>query len=81
MAIQLKRRTPDSKTKDIVVPYEEILAEEEAERLQMHLDLESGRITPAEMMRRNCIDWGDTTLLRRTTRPEASGGPDGDKQG
>ena len=79
MAIQLKRRTPDSRTKDIVVPYEEILAEEEAERLQMHLDLESGRITPAEMMRRNCIDWGDTTLLRRTTRP--GGGPDGDKQG
>ena len=58
MAIQLKRRTPDSKTKDIVVPYEEILAEEEAERLQMHLDLESGRITPEEMMRRNCIDLG-----------------------
>ena len=63
-----------------MVPYEEILAEEEAERLQMHLDLESGRITPAEMMRRNCIDLGDTTLLRRTTRPGASGGPDGDKQ-
>ena len=73
MAIQLKRR-------DIVVPYEEILAEEEAERLQIHLDLESGRITPAEMMRQNCIDWGDTTLLRRTTRSGTSGGPDRDKQ-
>ena len=69
------------KRSDLEVPYEEILAEEEAERLQMHLDLESGRITPAEMMRRHCIDWGDTTLLRRTTRSGTSGGPDGDKQG
>ena len=63
MAIQLKRRTPDSKTEDIVVPYEEILAEEEAERLQMHLDVESGRITPEELKKRNCIDWGDTTIV------------------
>ena len=63
MSNLLKRRTPESKTDDTVVPYAEILAEEEAERLQMHLDLESGRITPAALRKRNCIDWGDTTLV------------------
>ena len=57
MSILLKRRTPESKTEDIVVPYAEILSEEEAERLQMHLDLESGRITPEALRKRNCIDW------------------------
>ena len=74
MAIQLKRRTPDSKTKDIVVPYEEILAEEEAERLQMHLDLESGRITPEEMMRRNRIDMEGSHSIAPYRCREASGG-------
>ena len=65
MSILLKRRTPESKTEDIVVPYAEILAEEEAERLQIHLDLESGRITPEALRKRNCIDWGETTLVPR----------------
>ena len=37
-------------------PASEILAEDEAERLQMHLDLEAGRITPEELRKRNGID-------------------------
>ena len=37
-------------------PGKDIHAEEEAERVRMHLDLEAGRITPEELRKQNCID-------------------------
>ena len=37
-------------------PAKDIHAEEEAERLRIHLDLEAGRITPEELRKQNGID-------------------------
>ena len=47
---------------EVIVPYEEILAREEAERMRMYEGLESGRISPAELKERNCIDWAGTYI-------------------
>ena len=49
----------DDVKESIVVPWHIIEEQEEAERIQMHKDLESGRITPEELRKKNCIDWGD----------------------
>ena len=46
----------------VILPYEEILAQEEAERVQMYEDLESGLISPTELKERNCIDWAGTYI-------------------
>ena len=47
---------------EVIVPYEEILAQEEAERTRMYEGLESERISPIELKERNCIDWAGTYI-------------------
>ncbi len=57
-----KPQSGETRKTEVVMPYDDILAREEAERTLMYQDLESGRITPIELKERNCIDWAGTHI-------------------
>ena len=57
-----KPQPGETEKTEVIVPYEKILAQEEAERMRMYEDLESGRISPIELKERNCIDWAGTYI-------------------
>ena len=46
----------DTEQVTVIRPAEDIRAEEEAERVRMHLDLEAGRITHEQFRKQNGID-------------------------
>ena len=67
----MKRRTMSKRARPepgetektaVALPYEDILAQEEAERMQMYEDLENGSISPTELRKRNCLDWSGMTI-------------------
>ena len=57
-----KPKPGETEKTEVILPYDEILAQEEAERMRMYQDLENGRITPIELKERNCIDWAGTYI-------------------